>query len=112
MNVPERLNEIMEQRGWTRYKLAKESKLPEATLANIFHRGTIPTIATLEIICQTLNISLSQFFADNEMIELTPELKEFYEVWMYLTPDKRDLILQTMKFMKYRALALYFFVYL
>ncbi len=100
MNVLEKLNELMKERGWTRYRLAKECNLPEGTLANIFHRGTIPTIATLEIICQTLNISLSQFFADNEMIELTPELKEFYETWLYLTPEKRQNILQTMKFMK------------
>lgn len=89
----------MKKQGWTRYRLAKESNLQEATLANIFHRGTVPTIATLEIICQTLNISLSQFFADNQMIEMTPELKEFYEVWMYLTPEKRANVLQNMKFM-------------
>lgn len=100
MDINKRLDEILKKYGWTRYKLSKESKLPESTLTNIFHRGTVPTIATLEAICSTLNISLAEFFSEDERVELTPELKEFYEDWMYLTPEKRKHIIQTMKFMK------------
>lgn len=100
MDINKRLDEILKKYGWTRYRLSKESKLPESTLTNIFHRGTVPTIATLEAICLTLNISLAEFFSEDERVELTPELKEFYEDWMYLTPEKRKHIIQTMKFMK------------
>lgn len=100
MDINKRLDEILKKYGWTRYRLSKESKLPESTLTNIFHRGTVPTIATLEAICSTLNISLAEFFSEDERVELTPELKEFYEDWMYLTPEKRKHIIQTMKFMK------------
>lgn len=100
MEINERLDFILKKYGWTRYRLSKETKITESTLSNIFHRGTVPTIATLETICQTLNISLADFFADDERVELTPELKELYEGWMYLSPEKRSHILQTIKFMK------------
>lgn len=100
MDMRTRIDNVLKKYGWTRYRLSKEGGLPESTLSNIFNRDTTPTLATIELICKALNISLSQFFADNEMIELTPELKEFYEEWMYLTPEKRQNILQTMKFMK------------
>ena len=100
MDIRERLDEILKKKGWTRYRLSKVSDLSESTLTNIFHRGTVPTVATLETICQTLNISLAQFFANGEVIELTPELKELIEERECLTPEKRENILQTMKFMR------------
>ena len=100
MDITARLQELLNEQGWTRYRLSKESGVPEATLTNIFYRGTTPTIATLEEICKTLHITLSQFFAENDIVEMTDELKEFYDVWIALSPDKRKNILETMKMMK------------
>lgn len=100
MNVIDRLNNILQRQGWTKYRLAKESNVPESTITNIFHRNTVPTIDTLEKICQTLNISLADFFADDERVEFTTDLKELYEHWLPLSPEKKSHIIQTMKFMK------------
>ena len=100
MNIHERLREILKELGWTRYKLAKESGLSESTITNIFQRGNIPTIGTLEIICNTLNITLSQFFAVDKMIELSPELKQFYDEWKFLSSDQREAVLNVMKTMR------------
>ncbi len=62
MDIHERLRQILKQKGWTRYRLSKESGLSESTIRNIFNRGSSPTIGTLEIICNAMNITLSQFF--------------------------------------------------
>ena len=54
---PERLGmQLMAERGWTAYRLAKESGLSESTLANIFKRNTVPSIGTLESVLKTLNL--------------------------------------------------------
>ena len=45
-------------------------------------------------------ITLAEFFTDNDMIELTPDLKQFYEDWLYLPPDKKEFIVQAIKFMR------------
>ena len=100
MDIIERLNFILEKYGWTKYKLSQESEIAESTLSNIFHRGTVPTIATLQAICDTMHITLAEFFADDELVVMTPELKEFYEEWMVLNPEKRQHLIQTMKYMK------------
>lgn len=100
MDINTRLEQILKKYGWTKYRLSKESKLPESTLSNIFHRGTIPTIATLQTICETMNITLSDFFSDDDKVVMTPDLKELYDEWVLLTPEKRKHIIQTMKFMK------------
>ena len=100
MDVNSKLNRLMAERGWTRYKLAKECGLSESTLANVFSRNTMPSLATLEAICSGFSISLSQFFAEEEMIECTPEFKELFEAWRYLTPKQKESVLSVMKAMR------------
>lgn len=65
MNVNKRIEMLMEERKWTIYRLAKETGLSQSTLAHIFRNDSVPTIATLEIICNSFGISLSQFFAED-----------------------------------------------
>lgn len=100
MDILERLNKVLKEAGITCYRLSKKCDVPEETLTGIFNRGSIPTIVTLEAICKGLNITLSQFFAENDMIELTPELKELYSDWRFLTPKQKELTKQFVKEMK------------
>ena len=66
MDTHSRLRQLMAERGWTAYRLAKVSGLSESTLANIFKRNTVPSIATLEAVCSAFGISLAQFFAADD----------------------------------------------
>ena len=100
MDILERLNKVLKEAGITRYRLSKKCDVPEETLTGIFNRGSIPTIVTLEAICKGFGITLSQFFAENDMIELTPELKELYSDWRFLTPKQKELTKQFVKEMK------------
>ncbi len=93
MNTHDRLRKLMKERGWTEYRLSKECGLSESTLANIFRRNTVPSITTLETICDAFGITLSQFFAEGEMVELTPELKVLFENWVSLTADQKEAAL-------------------
>ena len=97
MDVLDRLQILMNERGWTMYRLAKESGLTDSTIANIYRRNAVPSIATLEAICAGFGITLSQFFADGEMVELTPELKVVFECWKSMTPEQKDAMLTMMK---------------
>ena len=89
MDVHKRLRQLLNERGWTEYRLSKKCGLSESTLANIFRRNTMPSITTLEAICNGFGITLSQFFAENEMVELTPELKNLFDKWISLTPEQK-----------------------
>ena len=97
MDVLERLQKRMDARGWSMYRLAKESGLTESTISNIYRRNAIPSIVTLESICKGFGITLSQFFAEGEMVELTPELQEVFENWRTLTPEQKDATLAMMR---------------
>ena len=97
MDVHQRLLQILNERGWSEYRLAKECGLSQSTLANIFRRGTSPSIPTLETICHGFGITLSQFFAEEEMVELSPELKALFEGWRPLTPQQKEAVLTVMQ---------------
>ena len=53
--------------------------------------------------CQHLyaafGISLAQFFAEQDMVELTPELKELFDHWVSLTPEQKQAALQVLRAM-------------
>ena len=99
MDTHSRLCQLMAERGWTAYRLAKESNLSESTLANIFKRNTVPSITTLEAVCSAFGISLAQFFAEDEMVALTPELKELFDHWIALTIEQKQAVLQMIRTM-------------
>lgn len=92
MDVHMRLRQLLEERGWTEYKLSKKCGLSESTLANIFRRNTMPSISTLESICRGFGITLSQFFAEGDLVELTPDLKNLFEQWVTLTAEEKEMI--------------------
>lgn len=98
MDVVEKIIALAENRGWSRYALAKNAEMSDSTLKNIWKRKSIPSIPTLETICNAFGISLSQFFAEDEMcITLTPEQKELLDAWSQLTQEQREDFLSLMK---------------
>ena len=100
MDTNDRLRRLLEERGWTEYRLAKKCGLSQSTIANIYRRNTVPSIATLEVICNGFGITLSQFFADGEMVELTPDLKDIFDSWVNLTPEQKAAALQMLRAME------------
>ena len=97
MDALSRLQQLMNQRGWTMYRLAKECGINEATIVNAFRRQTQPSLQTLEALCKGLNITLAQFFADGETIEITPEIQTVLELWFALSDDQKQATAAVMK---------------
>ena len=100
MGAKARIKELMEERGWSEYRLAIASGLSQSTVANIFNRNTMPSVATLESICAGFGITLAQFFAEGDMVELTEEQKEMFAVWSALTKEQKDVLARLILVMK------------
>lgn len=97
MDIQGRIRKLMEERGWTEYRLAKEANLSHSTVANMFNRNNAPTFPTLEAICNAFQMTLSQFFyEDGNLIELTEEEKELLSRWKKLNAEQRKVLLELM----------------
>ena len=98
MDVIDRLREMMKDRGWSEYRLAKEAQLSQSTITNIFHRDTIPSIPTLKIICDAFGITLSQFFDEDRSIPVSQV--EIMNDWSGLTSEQQVLVREIIKELK------------
>ena len=100
MDAKARIKELMSERKWSEYRLAIASGLSQSTVANIFNRNTTPSVATLESICAGFGITLAQFFAEGEMVEMTEEQREMFSAWSTLTKEQKEALQQLILVMK------------
>ena len=102
MDAKTRIRQLMDERNWSEYRLAIASGLSQSTVANIFNRNTTPSVSTLESICAGFGITLAQFFAEGDMVELTQEQREMFAAWSSLSRDQKDVLRQLILVMKSR----------
>jgi len=79
----QRIKELLKARGWSLYRLSRESNIPESSLNTLFKRNNEPSLPTLRKICRGFKISLSDFFA----YEKTPEFVD-------LSSDEINLLVE------------------
>ena len=92
MDVKERLQQLMDERKWTVYRVAKEADIPWSTVRNMFKRNTEPSIQTLEALCVGMGITLLQFFDVNNDMGLSSEQAQLLYEWSRLCEKDRRLI--------------------
>ena len=94
MQVNEIISRILalcQVRGWSMYRLAKESGITYSTLCTMVHKDNMPSIPTLSRICGGFQISLSDFFDEgNERVMLTCEEKDLLTLWNDLNAENRE----------------------
>lgn len=83
------------ERGWTEYQLAERSGLPQSTISSWYRKNMIPTVPSLEKICDAFGITLSQLFAgEDEPIALTEAQKQLLERWSRLSEEQQYVLLE------------------
>jgi Predicted transcriptional regulators len=97
MNVLKRIKELMNMKGWSEYRLAKEAELPQSTISHLFKRNNAPSYPTIDAICRAFGITLSHFFAeDGDSMSLSSEQHELLLLYGALTDEQKELIISTM----------------
>ena len=95
VNVLERITELREQKCWTEYQLAEHSGLTQSTISSWFRKGNLPTLPSLERICDAFGISLSQFFDDasSEIYYINSKQKQLLELTTKLDNKQYDALI-------------------
>lgn len=60
-----RIRQLINEREWTFYRLAKQADISYSTLNNMFQRGNVLSIPTLLRICDGFDITMSEFFDED-----------------------------------------------
>jgi len=89
-----RVKQLCDERGITKYKLSQMTGMSQTALGNITSKSSVPTIPTLQKICDALGITLAQFFAqDGVRLDLTDLQKEILETWDELDVKEREIMI-------------------
>lgn len=93
----QKINQLMDERGWTYYRLAKESGIPYSSLNSLFLKNNQPTISTLEKICSGFHITMAEFFSDEtpyraESYRFSKSELDIIEMFRNLNPSEKKIL--------------------
>ena len=94
MAILEKIRNLSLERNWSEYQLAEKSGLPQSTISSWYRKDMLPSISSLEKICEAFNITLAQFFTSNSTIELTEKQNALLSEFNRLSQNQQDGLLQ------------------
>lgn len=98
IDVLERITYYREQKNWTEYQLAERSGLTQSTISSWYRKNMIPSIPSLDKICNAFGITLSQFFStDNDDFSITSLQKELLIESGRFTEEQQTALLALFK---------------
>ena len=91
--IIDRIEQLCEKKHISRYRLAQKSGIAQSSISTLLNRKSVPTIQTLEKICEGLDMTLAQFFAgDDKLPDLTEEQKSLLEECNSMDEQQRQLV--------------------
>ena len=98
MDIHERITELLEKRGWSLYKLAKESGIYETTVYDWFNeKHFTPSAQSIEYICAALNISQAEFYSGIDETNLSDEQLRLLELFAKVPAKKHKVVFDLLK---------------
>ena len=89
----EKIDKLRICHNWSMYELAENAGIPQSTLSNMFLRKTLPSISTLNKICDAFKISMAEFFMDNDTDLKRIQSAEFLDKFTKLSMTSRDALI-------------------
>ena len=81
-------------KGWSEYQLAEQSGIAQSTINSWYRKHLLPTVPSLDKICQAFGITLSQFFAETDEIPmLTNAQKQLVSASCHLNEQQMQLLI-------------------
>ncbi|MCR5794658.1 MAG: helix-turn-helix domain-containing protein [Solobacterium sp.] len=91
-DVRERIRQLREMKGWSAAKLSRETGIAQQTIGSWYRRGNYPPQDKLEVICDKLGVSLSQFFSRPGSFTVEGDDARILEKLRLLDDDSRKII--------------------
>lgn len=95
MDVLTRITALRTGRNWSEYQLAERSGLTQSTISSWYRKNMMPSIPSLERICDAFDITLSQFFLedDKQAVLLNEQQIRLINTTNKLTKEQFDSLL-------------------
>lgn len=99
MDIVGRITELCKKKGWSKYELAKQSGIAPNTVY-AWSRGRQPSLTNIVIICESMDITLEQFFCGMKGLNLTNEENMILQEWFTLSDLEKAAIFSVIEVFK------------
>lgn len=89
--IIERIEALCEEKQMSRYRLAQKSGLAQSSISTLLNRKSVPTIQTIDKLCDGFGITLAQFFC-SARVDLTEEQQELLDTWDKMNEQEKMLV--------------------
>lgn len=97
MTVQERIYELLQSRGWTKYKLAKAIGVYPTTVYDWFNEKHIkPNSDSIDGICTVFGITRAQFYSKVDENQLSEDQIAVLELYAKVPDNKKKIVLDFM----------------
>ena len=94
IDVIKKLENLRKDRGLTIYKLTQIADISQQTYHNWLDGKSMPSLYTLNNILTAMGISLGEFFMEGNFIEVTKDIKKFFDNYKCLDNNEKESVNQ------------------
>ena len=98
-NTVERINELMNMKGWTPYELSNQTGISTNAIYDWNKIGAMPTMPNIIKICEAMKITLEYFFCGGSY-QYTEEESKVLDKWFSLSDLEKSEIMKLMETFK------------
>lgn len=98
MDVKQRILKLMEKRGWSKYRLSKETGIYVTTINDWFNENQYtPSRDSIVSICEAMGITLAEFYGGIEEHDLSEEQLRLLSMFESVPANRRKLVFDLME---------------
>lgn len=98
MDVLETITKLRQERKWTEYQLSVQSQIPQSTISSWYRKNMLPSLASLEKICDAFDMTMAEFFSvGSRGVIVDSQQFELLQCWRKLDKNQKELLLEFLK---------------
>ena len=99
MDVLKRITQLRVERGWSEYQLAIKSDITQSTISSWYRKNMVPTLLSIQKICNAFDITMAQFFIDeeDEVVSITSQQKRLLSYSTKFEPEQLEAIINMLE---------------
>lgn len=97
MNTAERIDKLLQDRGWSRRKLAKDAGIPPSTFQSAMERGEITNTELLKKIAAVLNKPVAELLGIDNISSRIRHLREAHKLAYHELSQKTSIPVRTLR---------------
>ena len=94
---------LCKKRDMSKYRLSQLTGISQSSIGKIIAKESLPTMPTVEKICDALGVTMAQFFAGMDVpVSLSESQQEVLNIWNNLDEKEQNVVIQMLRTSKIR----------